>query len=198
MRCYWHEEEAIGVCVNCGRPVCSDCAVDVQGTVYCKQCAGAKFASIKGPKRMSFLSRTIIPPVQLPFSSKQMISMLGSALLIAGVFAPIVGAPFGGSVSYMGTGRRDGIIVLILSLISLGISAFQHYKWLWATGLASLGFIIADFVHVRQELQLFTETEESIFSGLMHLSWGWAILALGTILILLAALADTLGLTQND
>lgn len=40
MKCSYHPDvDATGVCVNCGRMVCRDCALTLQGRVYCQPCA---------------------------------------------------------------------------------------------------------------------------------------------------------------
>lgn len=47
MRCYLHDDlEPVGVCTNCGKPICADCALDVQGSLLCKACATAQFISL--------------------------------------------------------------------------------------------------------------------------------------------------------
>lgn len=39
MRCEIHQEkEAVGFCAECGRGVCAECAVELNGTQYCQEC----------------------------------------------------------------------------------------------------------------------------------------------------------------
>jgi hypothetical protein len=39
MKCYVHpNEDAVAICKNCGKGVCSDCAIEIRGTAYCKTC----------------------------------------------------------------------------------------------------------------------------------------------------------------
>jgi hypothetical protein len=39
MKCYVHPDvDAVGTCANCGKFVCSSCAVDYKGKVTCKSC----------------------------------------------------------------------------------------------------------------------------------------------------------------
>jgi TM2 domain-containing membrane protein YozV len=39
MKCYVHPDiDAVGTCANCGKSVCSNCAVDFNGKVTCKSC----------------------------------------------------------------------------------------------------------------------------------------------------------------
>jgi len=40
MRCAYHpESDAVGACVRCGRLVCAECKVELQGKIYCNTCA---------------------------------------------------------------------------------------------------------------------------------------------------------------
>jgi len=39
MKCYVHpEKEAIGTCVGCGKAICDNCKMEVEGKYYCKNC----------------------------------------------------------------------------------------------------------------------------------------------------------------
>jgi TM2 domain-containing membrane protein YozV len=39
MNCYVHpEKEAVGICTICGKPICSECAVEMQGKLVCRTC----------------------------------------------------------------------------------------------------------------------------------------------------------------
>ncbi len=43
MKCYVHPDaEGVGTCTNCGKVVCSECAVEVDGKLVCKACAAKK------------------------------------------------------------------------------------------------------------------------------------------------------------
>jgi hypothetical protein len=40
MKCYSHQDrDAVGVCVSCGRAVCPECALELEGKIHCKGCA---------------------------------------------------------------------------------------------------------------------------------------------------------------
>ena len=40
MKCIYHSErDPIGMCVNCGKPICEECKVDMGGKYYCNPCA---------------------------------------------------------------------------------------------------------------------------------------------------------------
>jgi TM2 domain-containing membrane protein YozV len=39
MKCFKHpKKDAVGECINCGKGVCSTCAVEVEDKIYCKDC----------------------------------------------------------------------------------------------------------------------------------------------------------------
>lgn len=48
MNCYFHRDRAaIGICVNCGHPICAGCAIAVGDRLYCKQCVSTALATRK-------------------------------------------------------------------------------------------------------------------------------------------------------
>ena len=39
MNCYYHpDHEVVSSCVNCGRLICSECKVELDGKMYCNPC----------------------------------------------------------------------------------------------------------------------------------------------------------------
>jgi hypothetical protein len=47
MNCYLHpDREPVGACTSCGRPICRECAVEVQGKLLCRECLGAGKATL--------------------------------------------------------------------------------------------------------------------------------------------------------
>ena len=50
MNCYVHSDrDAIGVCVSCGKPICSECKVMLKEKFYCNSCADKLFAATSLP-----------------------------------------------------------------------------------------------------------------------------------------------------
>lgn len=46
MKCSYHpERDAVGTCVNCGRPVCAECKTMLGGKNYCNPCADELFSA---------------------------------------------------------------------------------------------------------------------------------------------------------
>ena len=90
MKCYIHPNiESIGSCTSCGKPICSECVVDVQGKLICRDClALGKVATRKYDPNTVFLIE-----------------------LIGGFFGLL-------GIGYIYIGRtNDGIIRLVLWLI---------------------------------------------------------------------------------
>ena len=48
-----------------------------------------------------------------------MLGLIGSVVLFIGVFAPIVSVPIMGNINYFQNGQGDGMIILVLAVISL-------------------------------------------------------------------------------
>jgi hypothetical protein len=46
MKCDYHpDRDAVGICVNCGRPVCAECRTILGDKIYCQPCANEIFVS---------------------------------------------------------------------------------------------------------------------------------------------------------
>jgi hypothetical protein len=62
MKCAYHPKaEAVGRCVSCGRLVCAECKVELEGRIYCNPCANeiilGKKAAVEAPKAKDTASR---------------------------------------------------------------------------------------------------------------------------------------------
>lgn len=130
---------------------------------------------------------------------RQLFGIIGSILLFFGVFAPIISVPIVGSVNYFQNGKGDGVIVLILALISIGLVIIKKYRGLWFTGLGSLIVMLITFVNFQMRLsQMQDEMETKLagnpFRGIadvamqsIQIQWGWAVLVMGALFIVAAA-----------
>ncbi|HUV81885.1 MAG TPA: hypothetical protein VMW53_02245 [archaeon] len=50
MKCVSHlDKDAIGICVNCGKALCSECKVIIKGKIYCKDCVEGLIETEKKP-----------------------------------------------------------------------------------------------------------------------------------------------------
>ncbi len=131
--------------------------------------------------------------------TKQLLGLIGSAVLFVGVFAPIVSVPIMGNINYFNNGKGDGVIVLVLATISLILILLKKFKGLWFTGLGSIGIMVFTFVNFQLSLantmaQMETELVGNPFRGIadmamqsVQIQWGWALLIIGAVLLIASA-----------
>ena len=131
--------------------------------------------------------------------TKQLLGLIGSAVLFVGVFAPIVSVPIMGNINYFNNGKGDGVIVLVLAVISLIFVLLKKFKGLWFTGLGSIGIMVFTFVNFQISLantrtQMETELVGNPFRGIadiamqsVQIQWGWALLIIGAVLVIASA-----------
>jgi len=131
--------------------------------------------------------------------TRQLIGFLGSALLFLGVFLPIVKLPIVGDLNYVANGRGDGVLVLVLAVVSIGCVLFRWYRELWITAFGAAGVLAFTFFNFQSNIkqattQLQTDLKDNPFRGLadvavqsIQLQWGWAVLVIGIVLLVAAA-----------
>ena len=123
----------------------------------------------------------------------------GAILLFIGVFLPIVQVPFLGSVNYFQNGKGDGVILIVLAVISVFIVAGKEFKYLWITGgasLATLGYTLFNFnsrmsvAHSQMQRDLANNPYADVgsaFLNMVQFQWGWAVLVIGAAALLASA-----------
>ena len=133
--------------------------------------------------------------------SRQLLALVGSIFLIIGVFVPIVRLPVVGSMNYIANGTGDGVIVLILAMVSLVCIFQKKYKTLYFTGFASLAMTVFTYVNLGSKLSearamLDRQLAGNPFKGLaqaaintVQLEYGWFFLITGAVLLLISAFA---------
>jgi len=131
--------------------------------------------------------------------TKQLLGLIGSAVLFVGVFAPIVSIPIMGNMNYFQNGKGDGTIVLVLAVISLILVLLKKFKGLWFTGLGSIAIMTFTFINFQMALsntrtQMETELTGNPFRGIadmamqsVQIQWGWALLIVGAVLVIASA-----------
>jgi amino acid transporter len=132
-------------------------------------------------------------------TTRQVLGIGGSLVLVVGVFAPIVSVPIVGDLNSFQNGRGDGTIVLVLALISLLLVMRGLYRGLWVTGILSAATLTILFLNVLDGIgdvraHLERELAGNPFRGLadvamqsVQIQWGWALLVVGTLGLLAAA-----------
>jgi hypothetical protein len=130
---------------------------------------------------------------------RQLFGILGSLALVIGVFSPFISVPIMGALNYFQNGKGDGVIVLVLAVISLVTALSKRYRWLWLGGIGTLAMLAFSFVNFRLRMsqarsEMVQDLEGNPFAGLAELAmesiqmqWGWAILLAGAILLLIGA-----------
>ena len=137
-------------------------------------------------------------------TNRQLLGIIGSAILFIGVFMPIVKLPVVGEMNYFHNGRGDGVIILALAVTSFVFVLIRWYRQLWITSLSSAGVLAFTFFNFQSKMsqatrQMETELKDNPFRGLadlavqsVQLQWGWAVLVIGiAFLIVVAAMKDT-------
>ena len=131
--------------------------------------------------------------------TKQLLAVFGSILLFVGVFTPLISLPIVGSINYFQNGKGDGIVILVLAVVSLILALTSRYEGLWLTAggsLAVLTFTFVQFQMMRQQMLAVMDKDLSgnPFAGLARLAvdsvqiqWGWALLLVGVGMVLAGA-----------
>ena len=108
-------------------------------------------------------------------------------------------------MTFFNNGQGDGVFVLLLAVISLVLTIRRRYGWLWVTGLLTLGLLLFTFVNLQSRIsEAQTKMQSNLtgnaFKGIasaamqsVQIQWGWAVLVVGSTLIIAAAtiLEDT-------
>ena len=178
----------MGMCKECGNVV----AASEMNNGYCRDCYQAE-------KVKNINSESSIVVAVENNSLSQILGIIGAIILIVGVFAPLINMPIIGSINYFHNGKGDGIFVLALGIISLVLVLVKQYKWLWITGLGSLGLLAFTFFQFQTRIsQMKAEMEINLagnpFRGLadaamqsVQIQWGFALLAVGAVLLIISA-----------
>jgi hypothetical protein len=132
-------------------------------------------------------------------SRKQIIGLIGTIILFAGVFAPLVSIPVIGSMNYYQAVKSEAATVLILAMISCILLLAKQYNGLWFTGLGSMAIMASTVINFQTNIddvksQTGDEAADSLLSGLTNIAmqsvqiqWGVALLVVGAALIITSA-----------
>lgn len=166
---------------------CPFCAEDVQdAAVYCKHCHRPLTSAPLVSNRSS----------NLPM----MLGVAGVVLLFVGVFLPIVRLPILGSMNYFQNGRGDGVIVLLMAAVAVLLLVRRRFVWLMVPGASTLAGLVLAIFRLQSRISEMRASQardlaDNPFRGFaealtqsVQLEYGWAVLALGAVALISAAL----------
>ena len=148
MKCAYHpENDAVEICVRCGRAICANCLRTVGDSYYCVSCVlAAEMAADR-------FDRTMSPPVtgrSGKLTAGGVLSIVGGSLnllvLLGLVMLLLATTASSNSVAFWDYGATDLLILAVFLLLPLGLSllsiiggicALRQNKW----GLALAGAI---------------------------------------------------------
>jgi hypothetical protein len=132
---------------------------------------------------------------------RQLLGYIGSATLFIGAFLPLISVPILGQINYYNNGKGDGVIIVVLAIISFILTLTNRQKGLILTGALSLGVIGYTYFNLQNKLSeirnsMDYELAGNPFKGLTDLAmnsikmeWGWAVLVVGGLLLIAAGMS---------
>lgn len=132
----------------------------------------------------------------------KVLGLVGSVLLLIGAFLPLLSLPLVGDINYVHDGRGDGIIIVLLAVISGVLTLKERCEVLALTSGVAGAVILFTFVNLQYKL---SDSRREMMQGLadnplrgvgeamlgsVHLEWGWAVLVLGVLALATSAYVD--------
>jgi hypothetical protein len=121
---------------------------------------------------------------------RQVLGFLGALMLIIGVFSPVLSAPIIGAITYIKDGGGDGVLILAFALMALVLTAQGQFRGLYfpaALSLAVMAFTFFQTRNLMDNLRRDSGAQASYTSGLVQFQWGWGVLLVGVLLLVVAA-----------
>lgn len=139
--------------------------------------------------------------------NNRIVGIIGSALLIIGIFLPIISVlgiltfsfftfiagsmPGEDPTGMVSIFRIIGIVILLLGIVSLVLTLKNNYKPLLGTGIVALGILVFVFIKLQSLFSQASESpggaEMSRMGGGVGMGWGFYVLVLGAIALIVAA-----------
>lgn len=110
---------------------------------------------------------------------------IGSALILIGLFMPIVDAPLVGSYNYVGLLAYDAMVLGALALVAALLAKRSYFKGVTVCGALAMTFIAFDLIQVVDRLSQARGT--MVNAGIaksFSIEWGWLPLVAGALIFL--------------
>lgn len=141
------------------------------------------------------------PVEQRKYGNKEIFALVGSIIIIIGVFLPFIKAPIIGSINYFNNGKGDGIFLLVFAVGSIVFVLINKLRWLWVTGSSCLIILLYSLINIWDKMKDMEKIREEIkdnpFGGLadtfmqsIQLEVGVPILFLGIALTYTSAILN--------
>lgn len=113
--------------------------------------------------------------------------LFGAALLVAGVFVPVLeGRQQGVSINLLGTDHGEGWIILVMAAVAAGMCYRKRFRWLYIPAVIVAALVAASYyVHHSQIREI--EATLNTAAGVQTLRWGWIVPAVGALLTFAAS-----------
>lgn len=130
--------------------------------------------------------------------NSKVIALVGAGLLAIGVFLPLVRVPKLGTMSFINSGSGYGLTVLLLAVAILVLALMNQTKHVIWPGIVSAVLISLAFAGLQTRLAEVRERatrdlDDNPLAGIaeaatnaIQLEYGWAVLAIGSILAIVA------------
>jgi hypothetical protein len=130
---------------------------------------------------------------------KKILALVGVAVIVVGLFLPIMSLPIVGSVNMLlpGGGIGDGIFVLVFALVGAGLALVGQVRHVIWPALASLAFIGWKFFQLKgavdagrdQVMAQGGADYVAAYGDAIQMNYlGWAVLCIGSIVLLVAGI----------
>lgn len=124
--------------------------------------------------------------------------LISSFILLVSTFLPIATMPVVGTVNYIGNGRGDGVLVVIVAIASMLFILAKKTKWISFSGAISLVIIFNTFWRFQFAIADARTSLESLngnpFKGIavaalasIGMSWGWIFLIASSVSLIICA-----------
>lgn len=134
--------------------------------------------------------------------NNRILGIAGSAMLVIGIFLPIVSVMGLISLSYfdaikISPGQAwSGILLLLLGIVSLIMAVTNKFKILIATGVCALGLLVLDFFRLKSGLSGSSAEAGDMadqMASAVSIGWGFYVMVIGAILLIVAGVMKSPG-----